>query len=91
MQGVTVGERIVVHLSGFLRHHDAYEVPPEMTQDGIGSKPLDSGGYRAGGANAIDRQAKRLHRKIPDRPTVKPARDFPRRVDALASERLETA
>lgn len=37
MQGVTVGERIVVHLSGFLRHHDAYEVPPEMTQDGIGA------------------------------------------------------
>ncbi len=34
--GVTVGERIVVHLSGFLRHADAYEVPPEMTQDGIG-------------------------------------------------------
>lgn len=37
MQGVTVGERIVVHLSGFLRHLDAYEVPPEMTQDGIGA------------------------------------------------------
>ena len=37
MQGVTVGERIVVHLSGFLRHVDAYEVPPEMTQDGIGA------------------------------------------------------
>ncbi len=35
--GATVGERIVVHLSGFLRHMDAYEVPPEMTQDGIGS------------------------------------------------------
>ncbi len=33
---VTVGERILVHLSGFLRHADAYEVPPEMTQDGIG-------------------------------------------------------
>jgi len=37
VQGVTVGERIVVHLSGFLRHVDAYEVPPEMTQDGIGA------------------------------------------------------
>ncbi len=37
VQGVTVGERIVVHLSGFLRHFDAYEVPPEMTQDGIGA------------------------------------------------------
>ncbi len=35
--GVTVGERIVVHLSGFLRHADAYEVPVEMTQDGIGA------------------------------------------------------
>jgi ATP/maltotriose-dependent transcriptional regulator MalT/DNA-binding MarR family transcriptional regulator len=33
--GVTVGERILVHLSGFLRHADAYECPPEMTQDGI--------------------------------------------------------
>ena len=37
MPGVTVGERIVVHLSGFLRHVDAYEVPVEMTQDGIGA------------------------------------------------------
>ena len=37
MQGATVGERIVVHLSGFLRHVDAYEVPLEMTQDGIGA------------------------------------------------------
>ena len=37
VQGATVGERIVVHLSGFLRHLDAYEVPPEMTQDGIGA------------------------------------------------------
>ena len=37
MPGVTVGERILVHLSGFLRHVDAYEVPPDMTQDGIGS------------------------------------------------------
>ncbi len=35
MPGVTVGERILVHLSGFLRHADAYEVPVEMTQDGI--------------------------------------------------------
>jgi tetratricopeptide (TPR) repeat protein/DNA-binding MarR family transcriptional regulator len=33
--GVTVGERILVHLSGFLRHTDAYECPIEMTQDGI--------------------------------------------------------
>jgi tetratricopeptide (TPR) repeat protein/DNA-binding MarR family transcriptional regulator len=32
---VTVGERVLVHLSGFLRHADAYECPPEMTQDGI--------------------------------------------------------
>jgi len=30
-----VGERILVHLSGFLRHADAYECPVEMTQDGI--------------------------------------------------------
>ncbi len=37
MTGATVGERIVVHLSGFLRHADAYEVPVEMTQDGIGA------------------------------------------------------
>ena len=35
--GTTVGERIVVHLSGFLRHADAFEVPLEMTQDGIGN------------------------------------------------------
>lgn len=35
MTGVTVGERILVHLSGFLRHADAYECPIEMTQDGI--------------------------------------------------------
>src|SRR3989454_3985091 len=32
---VTVGERFLVHLSGFLRHVDAYECPVEMTQDGI--------------------------------------------------------
>ena len=37
MPGVTVGERILVHLSGFLRHVDAYECPIEMTQDGIAS------------------------------------------------------
>ncbi|HYS99442.1 MAG TPA: tetratricopeptide repeat protein [Thermoplasmata archaeon] len=35
MPGVTVGERILVHLSGFLRHADAYECPVDMTQDGI--------------------------------------------------------
>ena len=35
MLGVTVGERVIVHLSGFLRHADAYECPAEMTQDGI--------------------------------------------------------
>src|SRR3989454_10504539 len=35
LPSVTVGERILVHLSGFLRHADAYECPVEMTQDGI--------------------------------------------------------
>src|SRR5205823_10330892 len=35
LTSVTVGERILVHLSGFLRHADAYECPIEMTQDGI--------------------------------------------------------
>jgi len=35
LPGVTVGERILVHLSGFLRYADAYECPVEMTQDGI--------------------------------------------------------
>ncbi|HKW42914.1 MAG TPA: tetratricopeptide repeat protein, partial [Thermoplasmata archaeon] len=35
LPGVTVGERILVHLFGFLRHADAYECPIEMTQDGI--------------------------------------------------------
>ncbi|HYY47527.1 MAG TPA: hypothetical protein VFA17_02475, partial [Thermoplasmata archaeon] len=35
MSGVTVGERILVHLSGFVRHADAYECPVEMTQDGM--------------------------------------------------------
>jgi len=35
LPAVTVGERILVHLSGFLRHVDAYECPVEMTQDGI--------------------------------------------------------
>jgi len=32
---VTVGERILVHLSGFLRFAEAYECPAEMTQDGM--------------------------------------------------------
>src|SRR5207237_8429587 len=35
VSSVTVGERVLVHLSGFLRHADAYECPVEMTQDGI--------------------------------------------------------
>lgn len=35
MAGVTVGERILVHLAGYLRFLDAYECPAEMTQDGI--------------------------------------------------------
>ena len=35
LAGVTVGERILVHLAGYLRHADAYECPAEMTQDGI--------------------------------------------------------
>jgi len=33
--GTTVGERILVHLTGFLRFLDAYECPAETTQDGI--------------------------------------------------------
>jgi tetratricopeptide (TPR) repeat protein/DNA-binding MarR family transcriptional regulator len=33
--GTTVGERILVHLSGFLRFLDAYECPADTTQDGI--------------------------------------------------------
>src|SRR2546428_10160971 len=37
---VTVGERILVHLSGFLRHADSYECPVEMTQDGIAAALL---------------------------------------------------
>ncbi len=37
MASVTVGERILVHLSGFLRYADAYECPADMTQDGIGA------------------------------------------------------
>lgn len=37
LPGVTVGERILVHLFGFLRLADAYECPVEMTQDGIAS------------------------------------------------------
>ena len=35
MPGVTVGERILVHLAGYLRFTEAYECPAEMTQDGI--------------------------------------------------------
>jgi tetratricopeptide (TPR) repeat protein/DNA-binding MarR family transcriptional regulator len=35
LASVTVGERILVHLSGFLKYADAYECPIEMTQDGI--------------------------------------------------------
>lgn len=35
MAGTTVGERILVHLAGFLRFLDAYECPAETTQDGI--------------------------------------------------------
>ena len=31
----TIGERIVVHLSQYLRHGDAYVAPPEMSQGGI--------------------------------------------------------
>ena len=40
MPNVTVGERILVHLSGFLRHADSYECPVEMTQDGIAAALL---------------------------------------------------
>lgn len=32
---VTIGERIVVHLSQYARHQDAYVCPPEMSQAGI--------------------------------------------------------
>jgi len=32
---LTIGERIVVHLSQYLRHGDAYVAPPEMSQGGI--------------------------------------------------------
>lgn len=35
-----MGERILVHLSGFLRHADSYECPVEMTQDGIAAALL---------------------------------------------------
>jgi len=35
LTGVTVGERVLVHLAGFARFGDAYECPKEMTQDGI--------------------------------------------------------
>ena len=34
-RAVTVGERIVVHLSQYARVQDEYVVPPEMAQDGI--------------------------------------------------------
>ncbi len=37
---MTVGERILVHLSGFLRHAESYECPVEMTQDGIANALL---------------------------------------------------
>jgi tetratricopeptide (TPR) repeat protein/DNA-binding MarR family transcriptional regulator len=40
LAGVTVGERILVHLSGFLKYGDAYECPIEMTQDGIAAALL---------------------------------------------------
>src|SRR5712691_105274 len=50
---VTVGERILVHLSGFLRHADSYECPVEMTQDGIAGALLLS---RAHVANARSRR-----------------------------------
>src|SRR5256712_123847 len=32
---VTVGERVLVHLSWYLRYSDAFECPRETTQDGI--------------------------------------------------------
>ena len=35
MSQVTVGERILVHLSWYLRFSDAFECPKETTQDGI--------------------------------------------------------
>ncbi len=31
----TIGERIVIHLSQYVRQHDAYVCPPEMAQAGI--------------------------------------------------------
>ena len=35
MSPVTVGERVLVHLSWYLRYSDAFECPRETTQDGI--------------------------------------------------------
>lgn len=35
MTGITVGERVLVHLSSFSRYADAYEYPGDVTQDGI--------------------------------------------------------
>ena len=35
MTGITVGERVLVHLSTFSRYADAYEYPGDVTQDGI--------------------------------------------------------
>ena len=35
LRPLTIGERIVVHLSQFLRHQDEYVVPPGMAQSGI--------------------------------------------------------
>lgn len=32
---LTIGERIVVHLSQYVRHEDAYVCPPEIAQSGI--------------------------------------------------------
>src|SRR3989454_11684174 len=40
LPSVTVGERILVHLSGLLRHADLDECPVEMTQDGIANALL---------------------------------------------------
>jgi tetratricopeptide (TPR) repeat protein len=35
--GITVGERIVLHLSAFSRHQDDFDVPFDVSQDGIAS------------------------------------------------------
>ncbi len=32
---VTVGERILLHLSQFSKHSDSFDAPPEVSQDGI--------------------------------------------------------